>query len=270
MLRILYIVLFLSGLTFHPVNTHAQISELGGILGMTSYKGDLKQNMFTTNLIDYHSAFGIFIRRNTNAHWAYRFNLMKGKVSGYDSRSSSGFAKKRNLSFIAPIYEFAFTFEFNFFPFEKYGSPYLATPYVFAGYSFFYFNPKGIYNGQEYKLRAMQLEGANYSSLARAIPMGVGVKYKAGGWILAAEIGARKTTTDFLDNVSGTYLANNSFKGAAKNLSNPSTDTTIVNIAGRQRGNSKDKDWYVFVGATVSRHIGNFRKNECQRLLKNM
>ncbi len=248
----------------------AQVSELGGFIGMSGYKGELNMHMFTTDINIYHPAFGIFWRRNTNAHWAYRFNFMRAKVSGYDSHSPYEYNKLRNLSFSSPIYEIAFLLEFNFFPFERYGSSYWATPYVFAGYSAFYFNPTSQINGEPVRLRPYALEGTKYSPIERAIPMGVGLKVKAGKWILAGEIGARRTTTDYLDNVSGTYLPKGGFDEKGAYLLNPSSDPNFVNVNGRQRGNSRDKDWYVACVITVSRRIGNFRKNECERLLRDM
>lgn len=262
-------LLFLLGLIYSPT-CKAQVSELGISLGATTYKGELNPVMFTTNFSVYHPAVGFFFRRNTNAHWAYRFNFLRGKVSGSDANSKLPFAKTRNLSFTSPVYELAFLLEFNFFPFEKYGSDYWSTPYIFAGYSGFYFSPKSTLNGQDVKLQQQQLEGKGYSQLARAIPMGIGMKFKTGLWVFALELGARKTTTDFLDNVSGTYLNENAFTGDAATLANPSPDTSFVNLAGRQRGNSKDKDWFVFLGATASIKVGNFRKKECQRLMDNL
>lgn len=253
---------------FHGESS-AQNTEFGVLGGVTSYRGELNPEMFSRDLKLYHPALGLFFRRNWNSHYSFRLNGIYGKISGDDSRLRQGFALKRNLSFFSPLYEVAGLFEFNFLPFEKYGSTYRFTPFVFTGLSVFYFQPASKIAGETISLQPLSLEGKSYSLIQMALPMGIGIKFRARGWVFAAEAGPRKTSTDYLDNVSSAYLDKISLSGYSQSLGNPSADTTIVNLFGRQRGNSKDKDWYMFIGITLSHKIGNALRRECQRLMRN-
>ena len=246
-----------------------QRSELGLFLGASTYRGELNPVTFSSDLALYHPAIGLFIRRNKNAYFAYRFNLVTGKVSGDDARSSSAYEKIRNLSFESPVTELSWLVEFNFLPFERYDSPYLLSPYVFTGLSLFHFNPSAMLGGQKYHLQSMKLEGSGYSLISTALPMGVGIKFKVKRWVFSVEAGSRKTSTDYLDNIHGVYLDPNTLSGASKVLADPSLVPAALTITGRQRGNSKNKDWYTFLGITLSHKIGNARKRECELLLKN-
>jgi opacity protein-like surface antigen len=56
-------------------------------------------------------------------------------------------------------------------------------------------------------LRSLQTEGRTYSNFAFAIPVGAGVRYKVNRyWDLSFEVSYRQTFTDYLDDVSKSYL----------------------------------------------------------------
>ena len=103
---------------------------------------------------------------------------------------------------------------------------------------------------------------AKYNLSDFAIPFGIGVKYALTDKInLGLELGARWTMTDYLDDVSGTYvtypdlLANNGELAAA--LGNRTgelmeNNEPVVVETGTQRGDLKDQDWYFILGLTVT------------------
>ena len=105
------------------------------------------------------------------------------------------------------------------------------------------------------------------------IPAGVGIRYKLDRhWDLSFEIGWRKTFTDYLDDVSGSYADKDKLKAAggqeAAILSDrsfqspyaieaglvsvdPATGYGHANgfgLDGDQRGDKSDKDWYIVTG----------------------
>ena len=93
-----------------------------------------------------------------------------------------------------------------------------------------------------------------YKQLDFSIPFGVGAKYAlTDQWNIGIEIGARATFTDYLDDVSTTYVdldvlaANNGTLAA--DLSNRSgLDVT----SGTQRGDDGNNDWYFMSGIFIS------------------
>ena len=97
-----------------------------------------------------------------------------------------------------------------------------------------------------------------YNLIQLSIPFGGGIKFALNKNIRAGiEIGMRKLFTDYLDDVSTTYVD--------KNLLLNNRGVKAVELAfrgngtyppdGSQRGSSKHKDWYYFMGITTSFRI---------------
>ena len=83
---------------------------------------------------------------------------------------------------------------------------------MFFGAGVFYHNPKAYYQGEWYSLPALQTEGTAYDKISFSFPIGGGVSFAIGryhnfGW----ELGWRPTLTDYLDDVSGSYLPRDQF-----------------------------------------------------------
>ena len=188
--------------------------EFGFNIGASQYFGDLNPNpRFNTPNI----AFGAFFRKQLGGYVALRV-AANYTFLGYSDRYNSynEFMYRRNLSFNTNIYELAVQGDFNFFKFVP-GSLYdRFTPYITFGVGAFYYNPYTYYNGQKVDLRPLGTEGQGtpgyakeYSPLAVCFPIGVGVKYNINRRMnLGAEIVYRFTTTDYIDDVSGTYAPN--------------------------------------------------------------
>ena len=83
--------------------------------------------------------------------------------------------------------------------------------------------------------------------------MNLGEKYA-----FSIESGLRRTFTDYLDDVSGTYpeqsLLKNAKGSTAALYSDPSLNKTTNNDF-RQRGNAQNKDWYSFSGISVTYYL---------------
>lgn len=237
----------------------AKYSEIGFFLGVSSYTGDLHPNFFDFKIQLFHPAVGLLYRYNVNKHIAWRANAYYGKISGDDVLSTDAYSVSRNLSFQSIIIEASGQIEFNFLPYKLNDDEYAFSPYLFTGLAVFYFNPKTQYNGRVYPLPSLETEGTKYSLFQFAVPMGMGLKFNVGTMSLGIEGGARKTFTDYLDDVSKIYLDKNILSTDAAALSNKSNN---INVTGRQRGNSSDKDWYLFAGIILTFKLGS-NKVEC-------
>lgn len=144
------------------------------------------------------------------------------------------------------------------------------TPYGVIGVGYFHFNPQGslTVNGQKtwYDLRPLHTEGEGFAEYPERkeysldqinIPMGVGLKYALNDrFNLSAEILLRKSFTDYIDDVSTTYIDPNLFDkylsphDAAIARAISDKVFAIVNQGlsrnspGTQRGNPKENDSY--------------------------
>ncbi|MFN9597085.1 MAG: DUF6089 family protein, partial [Bacteroidota bacterium] len=242
----------------------AQSYEVGFFGGVSTYKGELQQSLF-----DYRQskpAVGVLIRKNLNNHWAQRIALNFGTIAASDSKSDEGFKKNRNLSFRSRVLDIHYLIEFNFFPYQIANPATFFTPFVFAGINVFQFNPQAEFKGEWYDLQPLGTEGQGtssypdrkkYNRVQVGIPIGGGLKFKISRRFGATiEAGARRTYTDYLDDVSTTY-ADKSVLLAANGelsafLSDRSLDGQSIDNTNRQRGNASDNDWYMFTGISLN------------------
>lgn len=264
---------YLVGLLCFSVSTvFAQLSEVGLMVGTSVYSGDLSPQFINVKFLQ--PAAGIFYRHNFDHHWALKGGLYYGTLTATDSASSDLFQKNRNLQFESSLLEFSAHIEFNFFEYEIGDRKRPFSPYIFTGLSLFDFNPKAEFNGALIELRPLGTEGQHlaaatkkaYSLIQIAIPLGLGIKWNVGQKLsLGFEVGARKTFTDYLDDVSGEYadkgLLESENGKLAADLSDRSLNKSLEK--GRQRGNSSDSDWYTFGGVTLSFSIGRTTKVTC-------
>ncbi len=256
--------------SFFTLTTFGQSREMGIMLGVMNYKGDLQKATFAdqNNL----PGFGFLYRRSYSNHWAFKTAISYGHVKGDDAQSDDPFCKNRNLNFKTSILEGTGQFEFNFFPYQTANPSTLFTPYMSVGLSVFRFNPKAYYNGGYVELQPLGTEGqgtnANpekelYKRTNLAFVFGGGFKWKIGRrWSVVLESIVRKTYTDYLDDVSGVYADPNAIRVEYGKTAYYLSDRTIVknkngNI-GRQRGDNTNRDWYHFTGVqftyTLSKH----------------
>lgn len=250
-----------------PFSLHAKVSpawqEFGIFLGCSYYIGDLNTIGHFNSLTK--PAAGVVYRYNRDPRLSFRGNLLYGKIEGDDAVSKSYMQRQRNLSFISNVIELSAQAEFNFYKFKlsNDNTDYF-TPFLFLGIAGFHFNPQAKVGNRTYDLRDLSTEGQKTSEFPTrkryrltqlAIPLGVGIKLSLAESLgLSIEWGMRKTFTDYLDDVSRTYP--NPFilqteRGAAAASLSDRSEMAGTN-SGRQRGNSKNKDWYNFTGITLT------------------
>lgn len=249
--------------------------EFGFNLGASQYFGDLNPNpRFNTPNI----AVGAFFRKQFGGYVALRV-AANYTFLGYSDRfnTDNEFMYRRNLSFNTNIYELSVQGDFNFFKFVP-GSAYNRfTPYITFGIGTFYYNPYTYYQGQKVYLRQLGTEGQGsaavpgkkeYGTMAVCFPIGAGLKYNVSRRInVGVEAVYRFTTTDYLDDVSGTYAPNaqphylpNGQPTLWYALEDRSYATGApIGIQGRQRGYSNQKDSWITAVLFISWNIMGYK-----------
>lgn len=263
--------------------------EYGFALGSTNFLGDLGggsgigRSLFFDYKVDRTRYVGTaFFRINFTPYFASRFDLSYARVSGTDAKikatsiDQGGFYRAyRNLSFRSPIVELAFITEYNFMRFEFGRKKYRQSPYIFGGIALFYFNPQAEHNNIWVNLQPLGTEGQGmaaypgkekYARFQPSIPLGIGYKYNYNRQIsIAFEYGHRITFTDYIDDVSTTYVnptaVYNEYEPLAaqqilqlSSKSNLRTDLdpdgsySYITAPGQQRGDPLSKDSYMFTG----------------------
>ncbi len=257
-------------MTFLSIS-HAQKGwEVGGWLGTSLYYGDLN------NSINFKSpglAGGLLGKWNFNSRVALRGSFNFGRISADDADSGNNFNNGRNLNFYSNVYDLTTGIEFNFLEHIRGSKFETYTPFVFAGFSVFKYNPKTELDGVTYSLQEFGTEGQDigeeYFLMSAGYTLGAGFKWDVSSDLtFAAEFTTRRVFTDYLDDVSTTFpdLARlNAVRGAtAVSLSDRTLEDGIA-IEGRQRGNSSDNDRYTFISFSLTKYFGRL---ECPKISK--
>jgi len=277
--------ILLSLALFLPFCLHAQEhQEIGLTTGVANYYGDLQPKLFPS--YGYKPMVGIIYKYFMSPHVGLRFGATYTNLTAADSLSDIPVDKARNLSFATHLFELHGALEINFLPIEV--NRMKATPYIFGGISVFYFDPYADDSaGNKVYLRPLSTEGEGlpmypdrkeYSLVNVAFPFGGGFKFFIGKTImLTTELGFRYTNTDYLDDVSKSYVNLDTlaaYKGAlARAMSYrgntvPGWDHNNPNY-GFQRGDSKSNDWYWYGNITVTiyfqmfKNAGEYIKTKC-------
>lgn len=261
-----------------PVLTQAQKHHEAGLsFGVSNYYGDLQDKLFPTS--GYHPMIGVSYKMFMNPFVGLRFGASYTTLSGADSLSDIKANYLRNLNFTTRIIEAHAGIEYNFWPVDRVRSR--VSPYVFAGVGVFYSNPftNGV-NGEKVYLKPLSTEGQGlpmypdrkaYSNVNVSFPFGAGMKFLVNKTlVISAEMGFRPTTSDYMDDVSKSYVnldTLNKYKGMqAVQLSYRGDkavgwDGNYVDYT-YKRGDSRANDWYWFGNITIALYLnasGNSR-----------
>jgi hypothetical protein len=252
-----------------------QEGEFGLSAGAAHYFGDLNTNARVNRP---KLALGAFFRKQFGNYVALRVGAHFAEL-GYSDiyNKDNEYQQRRNLSFNTNIWELTVQGDFNFFKFVPGDPDYRFTPYITFGLGAFSYDPYAYYQGQKVFLRPLGTEGQGttaypdrkpYGTMALCIPFGVGVKYNRNDRTnIGFEIVYRFTNTDYLDDVSKTYVGADKFPplpdgspSLAYLLQDRSYETgDVIGIEGRQRGYPGQKDQYVMAEITVSFNLTSYR-----------
>ncbi len=195
--------------------------EVGMNLGFSNFLGDLggsplegRPLWFDIDAAVTRPAVGVVYRQEVFPHWSVRANFYYSVVRGSDELTKNESRSLRNLSFRSPLCELTAFIEYDLFRFvgaDK--KPW--TPFIYAGFGTFWFNPQAFYNGEWIDLQPLGTEGQGlpqypdrqpYSLNALCFPIGGGIKYMTkNNWVFGLETACRLTNTDYIDDVSTDY-----------------------------------------------------------------
>jgi len=231
-------------------------------LGMSNYQGDLKAKSVSFAQSKLLGSLGA--RYDFTEHLAARAFLTLTSLQADDKKGTPSM-QTRNLNFRSKIWDFQLAGQYNFFSFnEKWW-----TPYVFAGIGFFHFNPyTNDTLGAKTYLKPLSTEGQgfmpgikNYKLTQFMIPFGLGAEYSLNEDMrLGVEFGYNKIFTDYLDDVSTTYVDEATLLAArgqkavdlAYRGNEKGANGGPYPAAGYIRGNPKFKDAYYYLAITYS------------------
>jgi hypothetical protein len=252
-----------------------QEGEFGVGIGAGHYFGDLNTRAHINRP---KFAATAFFRKNFGNYIAVRVGASFAQL-GYSDiyNDHNEYMQKRNLSFNSNVWELALQGDFNFFRFMPGEPGYNFTPYVTFGVGVFNYDPFAMLQGQKYFLRPLNTEGQGttqypdrkpYGSMAFSIPFGAGVKYCINERInVGFEIVNRVTGTDYLDDVSKTYVDPSIFPTLPNGDPSPAYllhDRSYelgepIGLPGRQRGIMTQKDQFATAIFYISFNLQSYK-----------
>ncbi len=269
--------LYEAGISLNAMNC---LTDMGG------NKGIGKKFLKDLNLGKTHISGGIFFSVAYKNAIALRLEGTFGKVSGNDNvlAGVTDIAKQRfnrNLNFRSYITDVNAMLEihplyiFVDWP-AKETTPPRTSPYLLAGIGYFSFNPQTKLANRWVDLQPLHTEGQgfvetdrkNYSLQQLNIPIGAGVKYELSPLVnLRGEILYRKTFTDYLDDLSTTYIDKAWFRNPANGLTPQKADLAeilydrqlVKDPISTKRGTEKNNDGFFTVNLKISVIIGRER-----------
>jgi hypothetical protein len=195
-------------------------TDLGGRKG--NGRGFIKD----LNLVNTRFCAGLYLGILYENTIGARLELTCGKITAYDSilKDHQAGRYRRNLHFRSIIMELALLAEFHPLNWLAYASSREGSrfsPYLLAGVGVFTFNPQAQINGNWIFLNALHTEGQGFTEYPNRkpykltqcnIPAGIGLKYEISSLLnMRIEVIHRILFTDYLDDVSTSYISSESF-----------------------------------------------------------
>lgn len=226
--------------------------------GFANYAGDIQQKAFT--LDQAKGAVGVGASYNITDQLLGRLDLTYAHVGADDKKNINKPALlARNLNFTSRVYEISLLGEYNIFNLNQQKF----SPYVFLGIGLFHFSPYTYdAQGQKIFLSSLNTEGQGilpgrkeYALNQVNIPLGAGIKYALSDDVhVGFELGLRVLKTDYLDDVSATYVERGTLLAARGQLAVDYAfrGDELKDVPryypqeGTLRGNSKVNDYYYF------------------------
>lgn len=204
------------------LSSYAQEKEVGVLVGMTAFQGDVVESNFDASQLNI--GFGAFYRYYTSPKFSFRFGVTAGTFTGDDANNPS--LSSRGFSFESMIVDATAIAEWNILGINIYGDQAYDqnrfSPYLLGGIGVAMYDPT--VTTTETPLFAGDLEH-EYPGFTMVVPLGLGVKYATDRITIGIEGAIRAGLTDFLDGVSWS-------------------------------GNSDNNDWYGFYGINAAYRIG--------------
>jgi hypothetical protein len=255
---------------------YAQRYHIKAHIGALYYQGDLAPRPLDLSFGPSNLCWGISAGVNITDWASLNARYMVGRLTGDDSYANDIKRKQRNLSFVSPLYEYGIYTDISINKLWKTLDKYNLRLYITAGINYIHFDPHAFYNGEWVRLQPLGTEGQNivdsgkkpYSLYNWSRPIGMIVEFNFFKRLaLGMEFSPRKTYTDYLDDVSGSYVnydelmaSNNSLGAALANRQGEYLGTGPVKVpTGTLRGRADKNDWYSHFGVFIKYQIGQIR-----------
>lgn len=242
-----------------PLALAAQNFHFAARAGLANYQGDLQAKAITLKKASFIGSIGAHydLTGNITARTYFSFSSLSA-----DDKTGTATMKARNLSFNSRLFEWELSAQYNFLTLNYNW----CTPYVFAGIGVFNFKPYTYHGDTKSYLQPLSTEGQGLPGGAKPykltqfnIPLGLGALYAVNEDIrVGLELGYRKTFTDYIDDVGGSYydeaalLAGRgpvavdlAYRGDEVGSGPYPADKTV-------RGGGKAKDGYYYAALTIT------------------
>lgn len=252
-----YILLLVGSL---PFTLAAQNFHFAARAGLANYQGDLQARAITMKNAKFLGSLGAHY--DLTEHITARTYLSFSSLAA-DDKNGTAKMRERNLNFASNLFEWELSAQYNILNLNYNW----CTPYLFAGIGVFNFKPYTyLADGTKVLLQPLSTEGQSlpggakpYKLMQLNIPIGLGALYAINEDIrVGLEFGYRKTFTDYIDDVSGSYYDEGALFAAK--------GQTAVEVAYRgdevgmgpyppdktARGSAKYKDGYYYAALTVT------------------
>jgi Domain of unknown function (DUF6089) len=247
-----------------PLFAKAQNFHFSGRFGLSNYMGDLKEKSLSLKKSKFLGSLGV--RYDVTERLVLRSYLTLTSLQA-DDKDGSLSKQTRNLNFKSKIFDWEGGVQYNIL------DPNVSwwIPYVYAGIGAFHFKPyTNDAAGDKVFLKPLSTEGQgfrsgtkNYGLTQFSIPFGIGVDRSINEDIrVGLEMGYRKTFTDYIDDVSTTYVDQAALQNArgskAVELAYRYDEISGASYPaqGTLRGNADNKDAYFYIALTVTvRHF---------------
>ncbi len=247
----IFILLFLT-----PFLARGQNFHFAGRLGLAGYQGDLKAKGITLSQTKLMGSLGA--EYDLSEHLVARSFISLASLHADDKKGNTAM-QQRNLNFTSNIIDWELSAQYSVLNLNEHWW----TPYVFAGIGIYHFNPyTKDSTGKKYYLQPLSTEGEgfvsgvkNYHLTQFSIPFGVGANYALNEDMrLGLEFGYRKLFTDYIDDVSKTYVDQTALLTARgpKAVELAYRGTGSYPAAGTMRGNKSKQDGYYFIALTFT------------------
>ncbi|MEO8768769.1 MAG: DUF6089 family protein [Ferruginibacter sp.] len=259
----LFVFLFLFSTSARAQQWFAEVTA-----GTSSYNGDLTQKEVSAKRLG--PMIGLNIKYNTGDFVNIRGGISYARLGANDKNNPDPGLQSRRLNFKTNVIELNVCAEVNVLDPETFYS----YPYIFGGVGVFHFNPY-TYDDYGHKtfLQPLGTEGQGlasypnrkkYSLYQVCFPVGGGFKYNyKKDWEISFEFGYRILFTDYLDDVSKTYV---NLKALQEANGNEAADLSYRKQTpfleeGEKRGNSGVRDSYFFAGIKIATAIGKKKRD---------
>lgn len=282
--------------------------EIGFSVGSSQFLGDLGGTSGIGQALwgdtDWESTrpmIGGHIRYNIGGHFSIRINLSYIYLSGNDEYTGKGFDATvrqsdqagwfryyRNLHFRSHCLELSPVVHYTPFNIKLSGSRYThqvenrLAPYVLVGMGILCFNPQARLGGTWVDLHPLRTEGQGllndrpeYRLTQFIVPLGIGIQWEHNhSYVFSLEIRHQITFTDYLDDVSTSYVSPSIFTDhhdpatASQAIAlarrsaeqDPSERYGYITAPGEQRGNAKNNDSYYLISFRLGFYLKRSRR----------